>query len=64
MKKKINIALIGCGRVAEHYKYVFNKIKIKNYVIVAVVDTNTEKAELFGKHFKCKYYTNFKKNDK
>ena len=61
MKKKINIALIGCGRVAEHYKYVFNKIKNKNYVIVAVVDTNSEKAELFGKHFKCKYYTNFKK---
>ena len=46
MKKKINIALIGCGRVAEHYKYVFNKIKNKNYVIIAVVDTNSKKAEL------------------
>lgn len=50
---KINIALIGCGRVAEHYKFIFKKFNIKNYKIIAVADVDVKKANKFSKHFNC-----------
>jgi UDP-N-acetyl-2-amino-2-deoxyglucuronate dehydrogenase len=60
MSKQVKILLIGCGRVAEHYKAVFKKIKNKNFIISAVCDLNTNKLKKFQKYYKCNSYKNHK----
>lgn len=60
MKKKIKIALVGCGRVANYYKKNFINKKIKFYKIVAVCDISKKKSKNFSKIFKCSSYTNHK----
>ncbi|NMN67086.1 putative dehydrogenase [Candidatus Pelagibacter ubique] len=59
--KKVKTTIIGCGRVAEHYKKIIKKYKIKNLLIVGVCDLDKKKALNFSKFFKCKYYKDFKK---
>jgi len=58
--KKIKTTIIGCGRVAEHYKKIIKKYKIKNLSVVGVCDLDKEKALKFSKFFKCNPYKNFK----
>ena len=61
MKKKvINAAIIGCGRVADHYLKVIRKYKITNLRIIAICDKNSKKLNLFAKYFKAKKYLNYK----
>ena len=56
-KKKLNIALIGCGRIAGHH---FKAIKkIRNLKIVAVCDKKIEKAEHYGKKFNVPFFLNY-----
>lgn len=60
------ILLIGCGRVAEHYKSLSKNIFSKKNRIVAVCDLNIKKAKRFGDFFSCNYYSDFElaiKND-
>ena len=39
MKKKIvNIGIVGCGRVFDHYVKIFNKRKINDFKIAVVCD--------------------------
>ena len=59
--KKVKTTIIGCGRIAEHYKKIIKKYKIKNLLIVGVSDLDKKKALNFSKFFKCKYYKDFKK---
>ena len=56
---KVRIALIGCGRVANHYKYILSQIDNDLFKICAVVDTDINKASAFGKHLGCDYFTSF-----
>ena len=56
-KKKINLAILGCGRVALHYVKFLKKIK--NASVNAVCDKRFSKAKLYAKNFKCRYYTNY-----
>lgn len=54
--KKIKIGIAGCGRVAQHYKLIFESGSINNYEIIAVCDKDKNKAEDFSKNFKCNFY--------
>ena len=42
------ILLIGCGRVAEHYKSLSKKIFNKNNKVIAVADLDKNKSLYFG----------------
>ena len=55
-KKKFNIAILGCGRVAFHYYKIFKSKKIPNVSIVGVCDTNINKAKFFATKYKSKYF--------
>tara|TARA_X000000950_G_C13919230_1_gene662510 strand:+ start:7600 stop:8655 length:1056 start_codon:yes stop_codon:yes gene_type:complete len=55
------ILIVGCGRVAQHYKNISNKIFSNNNKIVAVCDTKVEKAKLFASYYNCNYYSDINK---
>lgn len=54
------ILLIGCGRVAEHYKSLSKKIFNKNNKIIAVSDLDKKKSLNFANFFNCKSYLDYK----
>jgi len=55
--KKINIGLIGCGRIAGHH---FKAVeKNNNFKILSVCDLNKEKAKLYSKKYNVPYYGHF-----
>jgi len=54
----IKIAIMGCGRVAQHYRYIFQTQKLTGYIIVGVADLVFNKAESLGLDFNCPYYDN------
>ena len=57
---KIKIALLGAGRVAQHYSYILKRYNIKNYQIVAVADTSLSKAKKLSKILNCNFYNSSK----
>jgi UDP-N-acetyl-2-amino-2-deoxyglucuronate dehydrogenase len=60
MKKTfINVAIIGCGRVASHYRKILMSKEVTGFKIVGVCDLIAEKAEEFAYDFKCKAYTSY-----
>ena len=56
--KNVKVVIIGCGRVAEHYKKIFKILNYKKFKIVGVCDINTDKAASFSKYFNCQFDTN------
>jgi len=56
--KKINIAFVGCGRVANHYKNLMNSKNLNKYNVVSVCDVNLEKAKKFANNFSEKFFDN------
>ena len=42
MRKSIKIAVIGCGRVAEHYKKIFDSGVVSNWRMVGFFDLISE----------------------
>lgn len=60
-KKNLKAAIIGCGRVAEHYLQFFKKKQVKNFHLYAFCDVNLLRAKRFAKIFKCKYYNSYQK---
>lgn len=59
-KKKISIAILGAGRVAEHYKKIILSGVVENYKIIGVCDLKLDKAKSFANHFNAKYFKDFK----
>lgn len=54
MLKKLRVAMVGCGRIAEMYREVFKEIKDQVEVVYAI-DTKITRAEEFASHFEgCK----------
>ena len=47
-KKKFNIEILGCGRVAFHYYKIFKSKKIPNVSIVGVGNRNINKTKFFA----------------
>ena len=56
-KVKFNIAILGCGRVAQHYFKIFKLNKIRDINIVGVCDLKINKAKLFANKFNSRYFT-------
>jgi predicted dehydrogenase len=52
----INIGIVGCGRVAQHYKGIFGRGIVKNYLISAVCDIEPQKANLLGSELNAKSF--------
>ena len=59
MKKPIKIAVIGCGRVAEHYKKIFNSGVVSNWRMVGFFDLISERSDSFARHFNTKAFDNY-----
>ena len=51
LKKKINVAIIGCGKIAEKHASILNSKKLKFFNLVAVCDVHPSKAKNFAKKF-------------
>ena len=50
LKNKLNIGILGCGRIFDHYigKILCSSELINLYKVVAVCDTDQEKAQRAG----------------
>jgi len=58
IQKKINIAFVGCGRVANHYKNLMNSNNLEETKVVGVCDTDLEKAKKFSNKFSENFFDN------
>lgn len=54
--KKLNVAIVGCGRISRPYAAAFEKLSDRVELVYAV-DKIEEKAKEFAKKFDCKYAT-------
>lgn len=55
----INIALVGCGRIAVRHAELLGLERIKGARLVAVCDIDLQKAKKFGDKYGVKYYADF-----
>ena len=58
INKKIRIGFLGAGRVAQHYKKIFDDKMVKNYKIVAVCDIRSQVAKRLADYWGCDFYLN------
>lgn len=57
-KKKLKVALVGCGRISVCYEDAFRKLS--EYAgLVCVVDKEEDRAKEFAQKFQCNWTTNF-----
>lgn len=56
--KKIKIGIVGCGRLAEHYKTVLKSGIVKDFEITSVCDKNIDRAKYYAEIYNCKYFQN------
>ena len=55
---KLHIAIIGCGRVAEHYLNILNSDKMKKlFKVDACMDIKSEKSEKLAEKFDCSAFS-------
>lgn len=50
----VNIGILGCGRVAQHYMRLFQSGEIRKCKVVAVYDPDLKKAREMAQHFLCR----------
>jgi len=58
-QKNISIAVIGCGRVAQHYKKIFDSGVVSNWNIVGFYDLLPDRSRALADHFNAKSYSSF-----
>jgi predicted dehydrogenase len=58
MADKLNIALLGCGRIAKRHADLISRGEIKNLKLKAVCDIEPHRASDFGKSYGVKSYSN------
>ncbi len=51
MGQLVRIAVVGCGRVAQHYKRIFDSGVVKGWKMVGFCDVRHERANEFASHF-------------
>jgi predicted dehydrogenase len=56
--KKINIAIVGCGKIAEKHALILTSKKIKQFNLVAVCDVDKKKAKKFADKFNINVFFN------
>ena len=59
MNNSISIAVIGCGRVAQHYKKIFDSGVLSDWCLVGFYDILIKRSTYFSEHFKTKSYESF-----
>jgi UDP-N-acetyl-2-amino-2-deoxyglucuronate dehydrogenase len=52
IKRDITIGIVGCGRVAQHYRHIFESGAVDNFQIVACCDSDLKKAQKLSKPLK------------
>jgi len=57
--KEIRIVVIGCGRVAQHYKKIFDSGIVSNWNLVGFCDILSDRSEYFANHFQARPYKIF-----
>ena len=57
--KKVNIGLVGCGRVGDYYLKILSSKKINNFNLISVADRNLEKTKKFKNTFGCKIFKSY-----
>jgi UDP-N-acetyl-2-amino-2-deoxyglucuronate dehydrogenase len=57
--RTIKITIIGCGRVAQHYKKIFDSEVVTNWSLVGFCDTLQDRSDSFAKYFKANSYNDF-----
>ena len=57
--KTIEMGIIGCGRVAQHYRNIIEMNGIAGLAITACCDTNVDKANKMAGAFSSKSYTDY-----
>jgi predicted dehydrogenase len=57
MKKRIRIAAIGCGRVAQHYRRILDSGVVSNWQMVGFCDLVEGRAADFAQHYKTEAFT-------
>ncbi len=57
-REYVTIAIVGAGRVAQHYASILLSGEVKNFLIVGVCDMKKELSESLSKILKCKSYNN------
>lgn len=55
---RVNIAVVGCGRIAQVYLEACRSIETIN--LLAVVDTNPDTAKSVAEEFQCRYFFDYK----
>jgi len=55
--KNLRIAIIGAGRVAQHYKTMFDSPVVSRFEIVGVCDLECKSANLLANHWRCEAFT-------
>ena len=58
-EKSVRIAVIGCGRVAQHYKKILDSGVVAHWKMVGFYDVILERANFLAEHFKTKSYSSF-----
>jgi len=56
---KINIGILGAGRIAQHYLEIFKSIPSSKYKILTVVDKEINKARKLAGYLNCKFSNNY-----
>ena len=56
--RKLNISIIGCGRVANHHIRAINKFG--KYSITGICDLDISKANFYGKKYKIPAFSNYR----
>ena len=56
-KKLIKIALLGAGRVAQHYRSIFDSGVVSGFDIVGVCDIDTKAANKLAAHWGCESFS-------
>jgi len=54
--KNVRIAIVGAGRVAEHYKIMLDSPMVSGFKIVGVCDINPDRANLLAAHWDCESF--------
>ena len=57
--KKVKIVILGAGKVANHYKSIFQEISNEIYQVVGICDKNFNAAKSLAIQFGCEYGDNF-----
>ena len=61
MMKKIKIGIVGCGRIAQHYKIILQSGSVENFEVIAVCDKDVRKAEEYSKFYQCNFFDSISK---